>query len=138
MVKESGTVEVRFYKKNCAPLPPVYTMERICRWVDGRYRGGGGDEGKMPLEYLYSAMQMEKYSGAASIEVVSFTLCTVPPLSLFVFYRPSLRYLFPFLSFFFFYLFLHFLLFVLAFFFFCSLFSPSLIRCRPWLHVSGS
>lgn len=60
-----------------------------------------GDEGKMPLEYLYSAMQMEKYSGAASIEVVSFTLCTVPPLSLFVFYRPSLRYLFPFLSFFF-------------------------------------
>lgn len=67
-----------------------------------------GDEGKMPLEYLYSAMQMEKYSGAASIEVVSFTLCTVPPLSLFVFYRPSLRYLFPFLSFFFFYIFLHF------------------------------
>lgn len=64
-----------------------------------------GDEGKMPLEYLYSAMQMEKYSGAASIEVVSFTLCTVPPLSLFVFYRPSLRYLFPFLSFFFFFFF---------------------------------
>lgn len=72
-------------------------MEQICGWVDGRYRGGDRDEGKMPLEYLYSAMQMEKYSGAASIELVSFTLCTVPPLSLFVFYRPSLRYLLSFL-----------------------------------------
>lgn len=89
----------------------------------------------MPLEYLYSAMQMEKYSGAASIEVVSFTLCTVPPLSVFVFYRP--RYLFPFP-----FLFFSFLLSLLALpslcpEFFCSLFSlslflflPSLIRSR--------
>lgn len=68
--------------------------------------------GQMPLEYLYFAMQIEKYSqvhleGGAGGEMVSFTLCTLLSVaSLFVLHRLHFRHpfspfflLFPSLSF---------------------------------------
>lgn len=104
-------------------------------------RGEGGGKGQMPLEYLYSAMQMEKYSGAAPplhprwfhLHYALSLLCLC-----LLFYRPSLRYLFSF-----------FLLPLLALlphlypeFFLCSslflsfsIFFDSISAC---LHVSGS
>lgn len=55
MVEESGTVEVRFYKKNCA-FPPIGRDGSV--GVGRRLIQGWGQR-RMPLEYLYFAMQME-------------------------------------------------------------------------------